>query len=124
MATTPASLTRYKLIFFVPVPAAEACKAAIFAAGAGHYGGPGKYTECCFTSVGTGQFRPGAAAHPNIGERGVFEEVQEARVETVCFGEEQVRKVVEALKRYVEELSYGATLLEMHQAYCLKTKYE
>ena len=93
-----ATLTRFKLIFFVPPSALEACKTAIFAAGAGRYPSPGNYTECCWTSLGTGQFRPGAMANPNIGSVGVLETVEEVRVETLCVGEDVARKAVEALK--------------------------
>lgn len=90
---------KYKLIFHAPTPAIEACKKAIFAAGAGRYPGQGKYTECCWTTLGTGQFRPGDTANPNIGKAGALEKVEEMRVETICVGEEVARKAVEALKR-------------------------
>lgn len=92
-------ITRFKLIFFVPPSALEACKTAIFAAGAGRYPGPGNYTECCWTTLGTGQFRPGNGANPNIGQVGKLEAVEEARVETLCMNEGIARKAVEALKR-------------------------
>jgi hypothetical protein len=95
MSTPP----RFKLIFFVPPPFLSACKTAIFAAGAGRYPGPGNYTECCWTTLGTGQFRPGDAAKPHIGKVGALEEVEEVRVETLCLGEEVARRAVEALKR-------------------------
>lgn len=91
-----ASITRYKLIFHVPTTALSACKAAIFAAGAGRYP---NYYECCWTTIGTGQFRPGDTANPHIGKVGALEEVEEARVETLCVGEEVVRRAVEALKK-------------------------
>ena len=92
-------IVRYKLIFHVPPAALGACKAAIFAAGAGRYPGPGNYTECAWTTMGTGQFRPGDAANPHIGTVGQLEEVPEARVETLCVGADTVRAAVEALKR-------------------------
>lgn len=98
MATIVSAAARFKLVFFVPPSALEACKAAIFAAGAGCYPGPGNYTECCWIAMGTGQFRPGDKANPHIGSVGVLEEVQEARVETLCLGEDVVKKAVEALK--------------------------
>jgi hypothetical protein len=105
MAATVSAASRFKLIFFVPPSALAACKAAIFAAGAGNYPGSGNYTECCWTAFGTGQFRPGRAANPNIGKVGDLEEVQEAKVETLCLGEDVVRRAVEALKRLVFRLS-------------------
>ena len=105
MTATVSAAARFKLIFFVPPSALAACKAAIFAAGAGNYPGSGNYTECCWTAFGTGQFRPGRAANPNIGKVGDLEEVQEAKVETLCLGEDVVRRAVEALKRLVFRLS-------------------
>jgi hypothetical protein len=98
MATVASTMPRFKLVFYVPPSALSACKAAIFAAGAGRYSGAGIYTECCWTVMGTGQFRPGDTANPNIGSVGVLEEVQEAKVETVCHSEEIAKKAVEALK--------------------------
>lgn len=49
--------------------------------------------------MGTGQFRPGDAANPHIGSVGALEEVPEAKVETLCVGEDIARKAVKALKR-------------------------
>lgn len=105
------SVTRYKLIFHAPLTAVAPCKQAIFAAGAGRYP---NYSECSFTVVGTGQFRPGDAANPHIGKVGALEEVQEAMVETLCVGEETTRKAVEALKKAhpYEEPSYHVYKLE------------
>ncbi|ROV87994.1 hypothetical protein VSDG_09197 [Cytospora chrysosperma] len=88
--------TRYKLIFHAPLSAVAACKQAVFAAGGGIYP---KYSEVAFTVVGTGQFRPGEDAKPNIGTVGTIEEVQEASVEILCVGEETTRAAVEALKK-------------------------
>jgi len=64
--------------------------------------------------MGTGQFRPGDTANPHIGSMGVLEEVQEARVETLCIGEYVVRKAVKALKiaHPYEEPSYGVYRLQ------------
>lgn len=91
---------KYKLVFRVPVPDMEAVNTAIFAAGAGRYPGPGGYTECAWYTIGTGQFRPGDAANPHIGKVGALEKVEEARVETLCVGEECAKKAVEALKKW------------------------
>jgi hypothetical protein len=99
MATAASAATRFRLVFFVPPSALDACKAAIFAAGGGRYPGPGNYTECCWTSMGVGQFRPGDTANPHIGRVGALESVEEARVETLCIGEDVARKAVEALKK-------------------------
>jgi hypothetical protein len=93
-----AAIARYKLVFFVPPSALAVCKSAIFTAGAGRYPGSGNYTECCWTTMGTGQFRPGDSANPYIGNVGKLEEVEEVRVETLCIGEAVVKKAVAALK--------------------------
>lgn len=108
-------LARYKLVFHVPPTALEACKTAIFAAGAGRYPGAGNYTECCFTVFGTGQFRPGDAANPHIGKVGELEHVEEARVETLCVGEEVARKAVAALKKCVLTLFCRCCCLELRK---------
>lgn len=138
-STLPAlskSLTRYKLIFYVPPSSLQACKTAIFAAGAGRHPStnthltlsnptPGNptpgtssssnpsaeqvkytYTECCFTTLGTGQFRPGDGANPHLGTVGELGEVEEARCEVLCCvedgdgdgGKEEMRGIVGALR--------------------------
>ncbi|KAM7222133.1 GTP cyclohydrolase 1 type 2/Nif3 [Rhypophila decipiens] len=109
-----AAVTRFKLIFHVPPSALETCKKAIFAAGAGRYPGPGNYTECCWTVMGTGQFRPGEAASPHIGTVGTLEKIKEAKVETLCVGEEVTKQAVAALKAAhpYEEPSYEVLKLE------------
>ncbi|RAK96485.1 structural toxin protein RtxA [Aspergillus ibericus CBS 121593] len=105
--------SQFRLVFSVPPAGLAACKAAIFAAGAGSYPG-GKYTECCWTTAGTGQFRPGDAANPHIGTVGALEETPEIRVETICVGEEVARQAVEALKRAhpYEQPSYSVFRME------------
>ncbi|KAK6533055.1 hypothetical protein TWF281_007215 [Arthrobotrys megalospora] len=112
MSSAPAQ--KYKLIYFVPVNALDDTKAAIFAAGAGRYPGPGNYTECAWVALGTGQFRPGDAANPHIGTVGELEKVEEARVETLITGEELTRKVVQALKSAhpYEEPAYDVIKVE------------
>ncbi|KFA69823.1 hypothetical protein S40285_02452 [Stachybotrys chlorohalonatus IBT 40285] len=93
------TLARFSLVFYAPPAAVEACKAAIFRAGAGRYP---NYTECCWSTIGTGQFRPGDAANPHIGKPGALEQTPEVRVEAVCVGEQVARDAVAALKAYVE----------------------
>lgn len=116
--------TKYKLVFRVPVPDMEAVNTAIFAAGAGRYPGPGGYTECAWYTIGTGQFRPGDAANPHIGKVGALEKVEEARVETLCVGEECAKKAVEALKKWValRHLPYVMSLVESQKINCCTTE--
>jgi len=92
---------RYKLIFFAPFQSLPEIKSAIFSTGAGSYPGKGGYTECCFTTQGVGQFRPGSSANPAIGTPGKLEEVGEVRCETLCVGQSVTRATVEALKKQV-----------------------
>ncbi|KAH9908554.1 GTP cyclohydrolase 1 type 2/Nif3 [Xylariomycetidae sp. FL2044] len=107
-------IARYKLIFRVPPASVDICKKAIFAAGAGRYPGPGNYTECCWTTAGTGQFRPGDAANPHIGAVGKLETTEEIQVETLCVGEDVARRAVVALKKAhpYEEPGYEVFKLE------------
>ncbi|OAL46030.1 hypothetical protein IQ07DRAFT_590813 [Pyrenochaeta sp. DS3sAY3a] len=108
------SIQKFKLVFFVPPAALSACKSAIFAAGAGRFPGSGGYTECCFTSRGTGQFRPGDAANPHIGKVGELEELDEYRVEAMCLGRDIAVNAVEALKKAhpYEEVAYEVYKME------------
>ncbi|KAL4925533.1 uncharacterized protein BDV17DRAFT_294427 [Aspergillus undulatus] len=108
------TLTKYKLITHLPPSALSAVKAALFGAGAGRYPGSGNYTECCWVTSGTGQFRPGDAANPAIGSVGKLEQTEELRLETLCVGEDVARRAVEALKRAhpYEEPSYSVFRME------------
>jgi len=83
----------FKLVFFVPEPSAEEVKAAVFAAGAGHYD---KYDYCSWQTLGTGQFRPGEDSSPFIGYVGHVERVPELRIEVLC-QDEVVRPAIRAL---------------------------
>ncbi|KAI1264748.1 GTP cyclohydrolase 1 type 2/Nif3 [Xylariaceae sp. FL1019] len=111
---TASGMQKFILIFHAPPAAVQACKAAIFKAGAGRYPGQGNYTECCWSTLGTGQFRPGDAANPHIGKVGELEETPEVRVETLCLGEDTTRNAVAALKTAhpYEEPSYKVIKLE------------
>ncbi|KAI1612943.1 structural toxin protein RtxA [Exophiala viscosa] len=99
--------TIYKLLFYVPQTHTQACLDAVWATGAGTWpNGPGhepgalpKYTDTCFVSTGTGQFKPAAHADPNIGKPGVVEYVVEDRVEMVVIGKGTVRWAVDELRR-------------------------
>ncbi|CAG9991717.1 unnamed protein product [Clonostachys byssicola] len=106
--------SKFKLVFFVPMENVEAVKAAIFAAGAGRYPGPGAYTHCAWQTDGVGQFRPGDSANPHIGKVGEIEKVPEVRVETLCVGEDVAKNAVEALKKAhpYEEPGYEVYRLE------------
>lgn len=84
----------YKLIFFVPINDLEQVKSALFAAGAGV---AGHYEQCCWQTLGQGQFCPTRGANPAIGAIGRLEKVQEYRVEMVCAGS-HIKGAIAALK--------------------------
>ncbi|KAK5451706.1 hypothetical protein LTS15_007966 [Exophiala xenobiotica] len=96
----------YKLTFYVPTPSTKSVLEAVWSTGAGTWpNGPGhdpaappKYTETCFISSGTGQFKPSVHADPHIGKPGVVEYVQEDRVEMVVVGKTRVRRAVDMLR--------------------------
>ncbi|KAI9846831.1 MAG: hypothetical protein M1838_001129 [Thelocarpon superellum] len=91
---------RFKLIFFAPLDPLEEIKTAVFATGAGTFPG-GKYTHCCFQSLGTGQFLPVGerGAVPHIGTPDQLEKVEEARLEILVVGRDVLTHAVEALKK-------------------------
>ncbi|MGV9672019.1 Nif3-like dinuclear metal center hexameric protein [Gordonia sp. NPDC003504] len=70
-----------KWVVMVPEGNAEQVSEAMFAAGAGQIG---DYRDCAWTVVGVGQFEARDGANPTIGEIGVRERVDEARVEMVA----------------------------------------
>jgi len=84
----------HQLCIYVPETHATAVKAAVFAAGAGRFGG---YDQCCWETAGTGQFRPLAGSRPFLGQEGAVERVPEIKIELLCAGE-HLAAVVAALK--------------------------
>ncbi|MFT7235539.1 MAG: structural hemagglutinin/hemolysin toxin protein RtxA [Methylophagaceae bacterium] len=74
-------LSHYKLVFFVPNSHKERVKDALFAQGAGQYGG---YECCAWETLGQGQFRPLHGSQPFIGQSNKIEKVAEYRVEMLC----------------------------------------
>ena len=93
-----------KLVWFVPEPALDATRDAVFAAGAGRIGG---YERCSWYTAGTGTFLGGEGTQPAIGEAGREERVAEYRVETLV-PDDRVGAVVAALvaAHPYEEVAY------------------
>jgi dinuclear metal center YbgI/SA1388 family protein len=85
----------YKFVVFVPVEAMAQVANAVFEAGAGWIG---NYRNCGFNTEGTGTFLPLEGANPAIGQKGKFEQVHEARFETIVPAD-KVQAVVEAMKK-------------------------
>jgi hypothetical protein len=108
------STEQFTLSFYVPPSSLEACKEAIFGAGAGAYPG-GKYAQACFVTRGTGQFMPEEGATPNIGTVGKVETLEEMKVETICVGRDVMTKAVDALKKShpYEQVAYAVVKHEI-----------
>lgn len=94
-------VTRFKLVFYAPGSAVDACQNAVFAAGAGR-NSSGKHAEECWFVMVNSQFRPVVATNPIVGSVVKMQRRQEVRVEVICFGEDIARKAVEALKGSVD----------------------
>lgn len=98
-----------KLVVFVPNQAVEKVKQALFNAGGGQIG---NYSECSFSSSGTGTFRPGKGTHPYIGEIGIRENVAEEKLE-IIFPAFLQEKLIVAMKEAhpYEEVAYDLVAL-------------
>jgi dinuclear metal center YbgI/SA1388 family protein len=70
-----------KLYTYVPAASAELLKTALFDAGGGQIG---LYSECSFSTPGTGTFRPMEGSNPVIGQAGGTRElVEELKIEVI-----------------------------------------
>ncbi len=69
-----------KLVTFVPQGYADRVRAALLDAGAGHIG---RYSNCSFSTDGTGTFRAELGANPFVGSIGELHSESEVRIETV-----------------------------------------
>lgn len=70
-----------KLVIFTPETHASIVREALAKAGAGRIG---NYSDCSFSTKGSGRFRPLSGATPAIGNVGSLENVAEERIETLC----------------------------------------
>ncbi|PJE79951.1 GTP cyclohydrolase 1 type 2 [invertebrate metagenome] len=84
----------FSLCFFVPSSHLESVKSAVFSTGAGHYG---PYDQCCWQTLGQGQFRALDGSSPYIGSTGETAHVDEYRVEMIC-PDDRLDAAVRALK--------------------------
>jgi dinuclear metal center YbgI/SA1388 family protein len=84
-----------KLTVFSPKENAEQLKDALFAAGAGDIG---NYSQCSFTSQGTGTFLPSEKANPKKGEIGLRDTSEEVKIE-VIFPVWLQAKILQAMKQ-------------------------
>ncbi|MCL4164420.1 UNVERIFIED_CONTAM: hypothetical protein GTU68_033483 [Idotea baltica] len=100
----PKSELLLKLTVFVPKSNTGQLLDALYSAGAGEIG---NYSNCSFRTIGKGTFRANDFAHPVIGKRGVYEEMEESRIE-VIFPKQLKNRVMRAMKagHPYEEVSY------------------
>jgi structural hemagglutinin/hemolysin toxin protein RtxA len=83
----------YILVTYVPPSHLEVVKDALFAAGGGAIGA---YDQCCFQTLGTGQFRPLAGSSPFVGTQDTLERCDEWRIE-LAVEKDRAAAVVAAL---------------------------
>jgi dinuclear metal center YbgI/SA1388 family protein len=99
-----------KLTVFVPTPQTGQLLDALYAAGAGEIG---NYSNCSFRTEGKGTFKANQQASPAIGKRGLYEEVNENRIE-VIFPAYLKNKVLNGMREghIYEEIAYYLSVLE------------
>ncbi len=82
-----------KLLTYVPVPSRDALLEKLFEAGAGQLG---NYSQCSFTTEGTGGFVPEADAKPNLGTHGKRHRETETQIH-ITFKAHLEKTVLQAL---------------------------
>ena len=85
----------YQISVYIPLPALEKVRDAMFEAGGGSFG---FYDSCCWITKGKGRFRPLHGSNPYLGERGNVEEVDEYKLEMSC-DDKVFESVIKAMKK-------------------------
>jgi len=107
----------YKFVVYTPVGYENKIIEAFDLSGAGQIG---NYRKCTFSTIGTGTFEPGDNTKPFIGEQGVFEEVKEARIETIVPEKNLSRLVNNVINAHpYEEVAYDIYPIEIGKNYSL-----
>lgn len=106
----PKNGTIKKLTTYAPLNAVQSIKEALFKAGAGDIG---NYSNCSFSTEGTGSFKPGEGTNPATGSRGELHLEPEAQIHMI-FSFEKEREVLSALFKNhpYEEIAYEVSTLE------------
>ncbi len=99
-----------KLVTYVPNKEAENLRSKLFEAGAGAIG---NYSNCSFSSEGTGTFKPLEQANPTLGKIGKTHHENETQLQ-VTFAKHNQNKILKALfkNHSYEEVAYEITTLE------------
>lgn len=95
---------------YVPEKNAAEVREALFKAGAGNIG---EYSQCSFSSLGEGTFRPSENANPSIGKKEELATVKEVKIE-VLLRAEQKNQVLQKLREVhpYEEVAYQFVALQ------------
>ncbi|MCE2744179.1 MAG: Nif3-like dinuclear metal center hexameric protein [Fluviicola sp.] len=111
----PVENALFKLNVYVPIDHLEKVKSAVFEAGAGEIG---NYSECSFSSEGTGTFTPNELANPFEGEKNNRSTVSEVKLELLVTSH-SLNSVVKAMKQAhpYEEVAYDIISLKNQNAF-------
>jgi len=106
----PQKETIKKLVTYVPLANGNNLKRALFNAGAGAIG---NYSDCSFSTEGTGSFKANEKANPVTGSIGKLHYENETQI-SVTFSKAHEKQVLEALFEHhpYEEVAYEVTTLE------------
>ncbi|PIF01656.1 MAG: Nif3-like dinuclear metal center hexameric protein [Maribacter sp.] len=106
----PQKDTIKKLTTYVPIEAADQLKAALFEVGAGNIG---NYSNCSFSTKGSGSYMANGNANPTKGRIGEIHHEKELQV-NITFASSVEKKVLNALFRNhpYEEVAYEVLTLE------------
>jgi dinuclear metal center YbgI/SA1388 family protein len=106
----PKSQLIKKLITYVPTNDVEKVKEALFKAGAGTLG---NYSECSFSSEGTGTFKGNEHSHPKIGEKLKRETMEEKALSMTFLPHLEVAVKAALMNSHpYEEVSFEVSTLE------------
>ncbi|MBD0779843.1 Nif3-like dinuclear metal center hexameric protein [Maribacter sp. ANRC-HE7] len=106
----PQKNTIKKLTTYVPLEAADQLKVALFEAGAGNIG---NYSNCSFSTQGTGSYKANEKANPTKGKIGETHHEEEIQV-NITFASSAEKKVLNALFKNhpYEEVAYEILTLD------------
>ncbi|MGB5498952.1 MAG: Nif3-like dinuclear metal center hexameric protein [Maribacter sp.] len=106
----PQKNTIKKLTTYAPINTSEKIKKALFEAGAGTIG---NYSNCSFTTLGTGSFKAENDANPTVGKIGETNSEEEVQI-NITFSASVEKKVMNALFKNhpYEEVAYEILTLE------------
>ena len=85
----------FKIVIYVPEGAEGKILESLSKAGAGYIG---NYSNCSFRSKGIGTFKPEEGSNPYIGKKGIIEEVNEYKLETIV-PENSLKRVLKEIKK-------------------------